>query len=196
MVKIKTTNKMSQITKYRIALFLLGVIIVFVLFHKCDSKVVMPKEPDTKIIQINIDSVKILKGQIKLLEANKAVYDSLNKIHKAKYLALKNTNRERIVYHICDTVEVLKYYDSTVNSCDSVIHSDSLVISNRDNTIIALNKVVTKQSDIINEVKDHDAWQKSVNDILKKEVKKQKRTKIAVICGAILGVVATIVFIK
>ena len=187
---------MSEVTKYRLALFLLGVIIVFVLFHKCDSKVVMPKEPGTKIIQINIDSVKLLKGQIKLLETNSRIYDSLSKIHKAKYLALKNSNRERIVYHICDTVEVLKYYDSTVNSCDSVIHSDSLVISNRDTTIKVLNKVVTKQSDIINEVQEHDNWQKSENDILKKEVKKQKRTKIAVICGAVLAVVATIVLVK
>ena len=187
---------MNTITKYRLALFLLGVILVIVFCFKCDSKVVMPKEPDTKIIEINIDSVKLLKGQIKLLEANSLIYDSLSKIHKAKYLALKNSNRERIVYHICDTVEVLKYYDSTVNSCDSVIHSDSLVISNRDTTILVLNKVVAKQSDIINEIQEHDTWQKSVNDILKKEVKKQKRTKIAVICGAILGVVATIVLIK
>ena len=187
---------MSEVTKYRLALFLLGVIIIFVLFHKCDSKVVMPKEPDTKIIKINIDSVKLLKGQIKLLEANSHIYDSLNKIHKAKYLALKNSNREGIVHHVCDTVEVLKYYDSAVNSCDSVIHSDSLVINNRDTTILILNKVVAKQSDIINEVQEHDTWQKSVNDILKKEVKKQKRTKIAVICGAILGAVGTIVLVK
>ena len=187
---------MSDITKYRLTLFFLGVVIVLLFLNKCDSKTVISKEPDTKIIQINIDSVKILKGQIKLLEANKAIYDSLNKIHKAKYLALKQTNRESIMHHICDTVEVLKYYDSTVNSCDSVIHSDSLVISNRDTTILVLNKVVAKQSDIINEVQEHDNWQKSVNDILKKEVKKQKRTKIAVICGAILGVVATILLIR
>ena len=170
------------------------VVIIFILLcYKCDSKApVMPKEPDTKIIAINLDSVKLLKSQVKLLEDNARIFDSIGQIHKAKYLALKQSNRELITHHICDTIEVLKYYDATVNSCDSVIHSDSLSMVAKDTVITTLNKVVMKQSDIINEVQEHDNWQKSVNDILKKEVKKQKRTKIAVIFGAIAGVIATV----
>ena len=174
------------------------VVIIFILLcYKCDSKApVMPKEPDTKIIAINLDSVKLLKSQVKLLEDNARIFDSIGQIHKAKYLALKQSNRELITHHICDTIEVLKYYDATVNSCDSVIHSDSLIIAT-DKTIMQMDQsIIRKQSDIINEVQEHDNWQKSVNDILKKEVKKQKRTKIAVIFGAIAGVIATVFLLR
>ncbi|WP_298838825.1 hypothetical protein [uncultured Clostridium sp.] len=167
------------------------------LCYKCDSKApIMPKEPDTKIITINLDSVKLLKGQVKLLQDNARIFDSIGQIHKAKYLALKQSNRELITHHICDTIEVLKYYDATVNSCDSVIQSDSVTIAT-DKTIMQMDQsIIRKQSDIINEVQEHDNWQKSVNDILKKEVKKQKRTKIAVIFGAVLTTVSAIFLLK
>ena len=174
------------------------VVIIFILLcYKYDTKPpVMPKEPDTKIIAINLDTVKLLKSQVKLLQDNARIIDSIGRIHKAKYLALKESNRTLITHHICDTIEVLKYYDTTVNSCDSVIRNDSLLIIAKDTIITTLNKVVMKQSDVINEVQEHDNWQKSVNDILKKEVKKQKRTKIAVIVGAIGAVIGTVLLVR
>jgi len=77
-----------------------------------------------------------------------------------------------------------------------VIQSDSIIIAT-DKTIMQMDQsIIRKQSDIINEVQEHDNWQKSVNDILKKEVKKQKRTKIAVIVGAIITTVSAVFLLK
>lgn len=177
--------------------FALGVVIIILLFKDCGNEpTVIVKEPDTKLTQINLDLVKLLKGQVKLLEDNIRITDSIGQIHKTKYLALKETNRNALLHHICDTIEVVKYYDAVVSACDTVIKADSLAINERDTTIKVLNKMVSKQSEIISEVQEHDNWQKNVNDVLKKEVKKQKRTKIAVIVVAIVGVVGTVFLLK
>ncbi len=188
---------MKETIKYYLP-FVLGAIIIVLLFMRsCESKpVIMPKEPDTKKTQIDIDSVKLLKAQNKLLQDNARTIDSIGRIHKAKYLALKETNRTALQHHICDTIEVLKYYDNTVANCDSIIQSDSLIIATDKSIMVLDQSIIRKQSDIINEVQEHDNWQKSINDILKKEVKKQKRTKIAVIVGAIVGVVGTVFLLR
>ena len=170
------------------------VVIIFILLcYKCDNKVItVVKEP--KII--SLDSVKIWQKKEAVYIAKLDSFTEVNKVHKAKYLKLKESNRNALIHHICDTIEVLKYYDNTVANCDSVIQSDSVIIAT-DKSIMQIDQsIIHKQSEVISSLQEHDNWQKSVNDILKKDIKKQKRSKIAIIFGAIGAVVATVFIVK
>jgi len=170
------------------------VVIIFILLcYKCDNKVItITKEP--KII--SLDSVKIWQKKEAIYIAKLDSFTEVNKVHKAKYLKLKESNRNALIHHICDTIEVLKYYDNTVANCDSVIQSDSLIIST-DKSIMQIDQsIIHKQSEVISSLQEHDNWQKSINDILKKDIKKQKRSKIAIIFGAIGALVATVFIVK
>jgi hypothetical protein len=170
------------------------VVIIFILLcYKCDNKVItITKEP--KII--SLDSFKIWQKKEAIYIAKLDSFTEVNKVHKAKYLKLKESNRNALIHHICDTIEVLKYYDNTVANCDSVIQSDSVIIAT-DKSIMQIDQsIIHKQSEVISSLQEHDNWQKSVNDILKKDIKKQKRSKIAIIFGAIGAVVATVFIVR
>lgn len=170
------------------------VVIIFILLcYKCEDKpTIIIKEP--KII--SLDSVKIWQKKEAIYIAKLDSFTEVNKVHKAKYLKLKESNRNSLIHHICDTIEVLKYYDNTVANCDSVIQSDSLIIAT-DKSIMQIDQsIIHKQSDIITSLQEHDNWQKSINDILKKDIKKQKRSKIAIIFGAIGAVIATVFIVR
>jgi len=170
------------------------VVIIFILLcYKCDNKVItITKEP--KII--SLDSVKIWQKKEAVYIAKLDSFTEVNKVHKAKYLKLKESNRNSIIHHICDTIEVLKYYDNTVANCDSLIQSDSIIIAT-DKSIMQIDQsIIHKQSEVISSLQEHDNWQKEVNDILKKDIKKQKRSKIAIIFGAIGAIVATVFIVR
>jgi hypothetical protein len=185
---------MNLYNKLRPYITLSIIILIFILFCvKCDNKVItVIKEP--KII--SLDSVKIWQKKEAIYIAKLDSFTQVNKVHKAKYLKLKESNRNSIIHHICDTIEVLKYYDNTVANCDSVIQSDSLIIA-MDKSIMQIDQsIIHKQSEVISSLQEHDNLQKSINDILKKDIKKQKRSKIAIIFGAIGAVVATVFIVR
>lgn len=192
-------------------IILIAIISILLILRSCEKQVdQLPKEPNTKNVVLNEDTVrKWIKIASNINSERKALKhhtDSLTKaniIHKAKYIALKEANRKILQLHPCDTIQSLQAYDNTFMACDSVINNDSLIIASKDKELakcdsanLVLSKVVMKQSDVINEIQEDYNWQKSVNDILKKEVKKQKRTKIAVIVGAIVGVVGMVILLR
>ena len=185
---------MKLYNKLRPYITLSIIILIFILFCvKCEDKpTVIIKEP--KII--SLDSVKIWQKKEAIYIAKLDSFTEVNKVHKAKYLKLKESNRTALIHHICDTIEVLKYYDNTVANCDSVIQSDSLIIAT-DKSIMQIDQsIIHKQSEVITSLQEHDNWQKSINDILKKDIKKQKRSKIAIIFGAIGAVIATVFIVR
>ena len=185
---------MKLYNKLRPYITLSIIILIFILFCvKCEDKpTIIIKEP--KII--SLDSVKIWQKKEAIYIAKLDSFTQVNKVHKAKYLKLKESNRNSLIHHICDTIEVLKYYDNTVANCDSVIQSDSLIIAT-DKSIMQIDQsIIHKQSEVITSLQEHDNWQKSINDILKKDIKKQKRSKIAIIFGAIGAVIATVFIVR
>ena len=147
----------------------LGIVVGFVLSRSCTPAHTEPiKQPD---IKPKIERIKAQKSEAIIL------HDTVIK-YRTKYRYLRDT----LIYELpCDTVLKL-----IVQTCDSIVVKDSLLISKQSNIILTQDSLISDYKVITH------------NDTIEinrlgKEVKKQKRQKWFIAALGVLGLGASVV---
>ena len=146
----------------------LGIVVGFVLNRSCTPAHTEPiKQPD---IKPKIERIKTQKSEAIIL------HDTVIK-YRTKYRYLRDT----LIYELpCDTVLKL-----IVQTCDSIVVKDSLLISKQSNIILTQDSLISDYKVITH------------NDTIEinrlgKEVKKQKRQKWFIAALGVLGLGASV----
>jgi len=187
-----------KLTKQIITCAIIIIATIFIV-KSCESPRIEPQRNEVLEIenfllsvQIKNDSLKVvrLSNEVVNLKRNVVKSDSLRKYSKSNYNSLKL----KYVHTICDTL---------IMACDSVIANDSLAIVGRDYIIDIQDSLIYTQTNIIQNQSSIIGNKNTIIEtnlidlkLAKKEIKKQKRSKIAIFGIAILSVVATVLVLR
>jgi hypothetical protein len=160
-----------------------------ILLHNCngceDVRDFRTTENNTKQYDSLSKSNSILKLKLK------TAYLSLDSITliKQKVILSYRIKKVDVLTNLHDTVSIIQF----VSVCDSVINADSLVINKQDSIIKGYENVTANYNSMLSNLNDLINNKDIDLKLANKEIKRQKRTKGAIIIGAIGGLVAGLI---